>query len=183
MTSKEHDHAHDEANRLALNFCPHCGAELTSRAAFGRTRRYCPRCERIIFRQHKIAAGLLLTDETGRVLLVQRALHPHRGNWTLPAGFVEYDEDPAAAAIRETREETGLETEVSGILDVVAGREHPHGADIIIVYRGRITGGELIAGDDAAAARFFTPDALPPIAFQATTRAIERWRATSEAGR
>ena len=182
MTSEQNHHAHDSENRHVLNFCPHCGAELTSREAFGRTRRYCPRCERIIFRQHKIAAGLLLTDDAGRVLLVQRAWRPHRGDWTLPAGFVDYDEAPIDAAIRETREETGLEAEVSGIVDVVAGREHPHGADIVIVYRGRITGGELIAGDDATAARFFAPNALPTLAFQATSRALECWRAESEAG-
>ncbi len=181
MTFEQHYHARDEVHRQALNFCPHCGAELTSREAFGRTRRYCPRCERIIFQQHKIAAGMLLTDDAGRVLLVQRALNPHRGAWTLPAGFVEYDEAPSDAAVRETWEETGLDAEVGGLVDVVAGREHPRGADIVIVYHGRITGGELIAGDDAGAAGFFAPDALPPIAFRATSRAIERWRAELEA--
>lgn len=190
MTPRLYHHAREaqeevrapaQIQRPPLSFCPHCGAELTSRSAFGRTRRYCPGCEHIIFRQHKIAAGMFLTDDVGRILLVKRALNPHRGAWTLPAGFVEYDEAPAAAAIRETWEETGLDVKIDGILDVIAGREHPHGADIIIVYRGRITGGNLAAGDDATAARFFAPDALPPTAFRATAEVIDRWRATLKA--
>ncbi len=159
----------------SLNYCPTCGHSLEDRLAFGRMRRYCPTCETIIFRDHKVAAGVLV-ERNGHILLVRRRMEPRRGRWTFPAGFVDYDEAPADAAIRECREETGLEVEITGLLDVIAGREHPHGADIVIVYLARQTGGELHAADDADRAGFFPSDRLPPLAFQATKTALESWR-------
>ena len=110
------------------------------------------------------------------MLLVRRGVNPRQGLWTFPAGFVEFDEDPAEAAVRECREETGLEVEITGLLDVIAGREHERGADIVIVYRARRVRGELSASDDVDEAGFFAPDELPRLAFRATEVALERWR-------
>jgi ADP-ribose pyrophosphatase YjhB (NUDIX family) len=138
-------------------------------------RRYCRVCNQIVFHEHKVAAAVLLTDCENRVLLVRRAMNPHRGFWSLPAGFVDYGESPEEAACRECLEETGLSTEIGDIIGIVSGREHARGADIVIIYRGRITGGTLQAADDAEDAGFFAPEQLPPLAFKATRRALETW--------
>ena len=159
---------------LDLNYCPHCGHALEDREAFGRVRRFCPACGAIVFREHKVAAGVLV-EHAGKVLLVRRRLNPRQGLWTFPAGFVDFDEDPAEAAARECREETGLEVEITGLLDVIAGREHERGADIVVVYCARIVGGELAAADDADRVGFFAPDELPPLAFHATRVALDQW--------
>lgn len=162
------------ANPLELNYCPRCGHRLEEREAFGRVRVYCPACDMVVFREHKVAAGVIV-EEDGQVLLVRRTMDPGRGEWTFPGGFVDFDEAPAEAAARECREETGLSVEVTGLLDVIGGQEHDAGADIVIVYAGRCVGGELRAADDADRAAFFSPDELPPLAFRATRRALERW--------
>jgi ADP-ribose pyrophosphatase YjhB (NUDIX family) len=88
--------------------------------------------------------------------------------WTLPAGFVNAGEDPAVAAARECLEETGLTVRVTRVLDVIAGREHPRGADFVIVYRAEVVSGDLQAADDADQVAWFERDQLPPLAFQAT---------------
>ncbi|MEA3339014.1 MAG: NUDIX domain-containing protein [Chloroflexota bacterium] len=159
-----------------LNYCPNCGHALKDREAFGRARRFCPACDRVIFREHKVAAGVLVERES-QVLLVRRRMGLRRGLWTFPAGFIDFDESPADAAARECREETGLEVEITGLLDVIAGREHERGADIIIVYRARLVGGKLSAADDADRAAFFAPNGtdLPPLAFRATQIALDKW--------
>nr|HID15122.1 NUDIX domain-containing protein [Anaerolineae bacterium] len=162
------------AQTLELNYCPRCGHALEDREVFGRVRRVCPACELIVFRDHKVAAGVLVEHE-GKVLLVRRVVNPRKGMWTFPAGFVEFDEDPAETAVRECREETGLEVEVTGLLDVIAGREHERGADIVIVYHARQVGGELSAGDDVDGVGFFAPDEFPPLAFRATRVALDKW--------
>lgn len=161
-----------------LNYCPRCGHALEDREAFGRVRRFCPACDRVIFRDLKVAAGVLIERE-GDILLVRRRMRPNQGTWTFPAGFVEFDEDPADTATRECREETGLEVEITSLFDVIAGREHEHGADIVIIYRARLLGGELRAADDVDGVAFFAPgkdgDKLPPLAFHATQVALEKW--------
>lgn len=160
-----------------LNYCPHCGHALENRQAFGRARRFCPDCDRIIFRDHKIAAGVIV-ERDGQVLLVRRRMQPGQGMWTFPAGFVDFDEDPAEAAVRECHEETGLEVEITGLLDVIAGREHERGADLVIVYCARTVGGELQPADDVDRVAFFALNEheLPPLAFRATQVALDRWR-------
>jgi ADP-ribose pyrophosphatase YjhB (NUDIX family) len=163
-----------------LNYCPRCGHALEERNAFERVRRFCPACDRIVFREHKVAAGVIV-ERDGEVLLVRRRLNPRRGLWSFPAGFVDFDETPAEAAVRECREETGLEVEIVDLLDVIAGAGHGE-ADIVIVYRARWVGGRLKAADDVDRVAFFAPEDLPPLAFRATREAIDKWRAARQGG-
>jgi ADP-ribose pyrophosphatase YjhB (NUDIX family) len=154
-------------NSESIKYCVRCGTALTVAEQFGRARPVCPQCGWIYFADPKVAAAVLLVDGN-RVLLVRRINEPARGLWTLPAGFVDAGEDPARAAERECREETGLIVRVMRVLDVIAGREHPRGADFVIVYEGQVVEGSLLAGDDADRAEWFDRAQLPPLAFRAT---------------
>lgn len=160
-----------------LNYCPICGHALQDREAFGRVRRFCSSCDRVIFRDHKVAAGVLI-ERDGKVLLVRRCMGSRQGTWSFPAGFVEFDEEPADAAVRECREETGLAVEIAG-LHAVVGPEPAGAASIVIVYRARVVGGKLQAGDDVDRVGFFGPDELPPLAFRATQVALDKWLSAS----
>lgn len=155
-----------------LKYCPRCGASLSRREAFGKERAVCPQCAWVQFEDPKVAAAILLRRDDGRVLLVRRVNEPYRGAWSLPAGFVDAGEDPARAAERECLEETGLTVRAFRVLDVIAGREHPRGADFVIVYSGEIVAGRLEAGDDADAVDWFSADQLPPLAFRATAAVL-----------
>lgn len=157
-----------------VRFCIRCGTPVTIAELYGRMRPTCPACGWIYFADPKVAAAVLV-EENGQVLLVRRINEPFRGYWSLPAGFINADEDPAEAAARECLEETGLEIHILDLLTLVAGKEHPRGADFIIVYRAEMSGGELHPGDDADRAGFFAPDQLPPLAFRATQVAIQKW--------
>ena len=159
------------AGDVDVKFCPRCGAEVAYEEKFGMLRPVCPQCEWIHFVNPKVAAAVLI-EKDGRVLLVRRANEPYRGLWTLPAGFVNGNEDPAEAAARECLEETGLNVHVTRVLDVIAGREHKRGADFIIVYLAEVVSGELMADDDADAAEWFARSELPPLAFQATQKIL-----------
>jgi ADP-ribose pyrophosphatase YjhB (NUDIX family) len=154
-----------------VNFCPRCGSALTQAERFGRLRPVCPACGWIYFADPKVAAAVLL-EQDDRVLLVRRANDPARGLWTLPAGFVDAGEDPARAAERECLEETGLTVEVTGLMEVLFGLEHPRGAHILIVYHAHLISGELAAHDDVDRAAFFPRDGLPPLAFSTTRRLL-----------
>lgn len=158
------------------NFCPRCGTALFNEMRFGQMRGICPKCEWIHFIDPKVAAGVLVTQQA-RVLLVRRSGEPFRGLWTLPAGFVNAGEDPAEAAARECLEETGLSVRVTRVFDIVAGKEHPRGADFVIVYEAEITGGEMKAADDADAAEWFDKSNLPPLAFRATQKVLQSFYA------
>ena len=139
----------------------------------GENRPTCPACGWVHYEDPKVAAGVLVLED-GKVLLVRRTMEPYIRQWSFPAGFVNAFEDPQFAARRECLEETGLDVRLEGLFDVLYGREHPRGSDILLVYRATVTGGELNASDDADEAGWFPLDALPPLAFDSTRRVFEK---------
>jgi 8-oxo-dGTP diphosphatase len=155
-----------------FKFCPRCATPVHHEERFGKIRPVCPKCGWIHFVDPKVAAAVLVVQE-GRVLLVRRVNEPFRGMWTLPAGFVNGGEDPAEAAQRECLEETGLNVRVTRVYDIVSGREHPRGADFVIVYQADVQGGDMKAEDDADAVEWFDKDHLPRLAFLATQKVLQ----------
>ena len=105
----------------------------------------------------------------GRVLLVRRGRPPLKGLWSLPGGHVEFGESLEQAVCREVREETGLDIAALRRIDVVeiiadVGAPSPHHHYVLIVFAAELRRGTLLAGDDAAEARFVAPaefDELP----------------------
>lgn len=154
-----------------VKFCPKCGQPVALELRFGESRPVCTVCGHIYFSDPKVAAAVLV-QHAGQILLIQRAYEPFRGLWSLPAGFINAGEDPAQAAIRECMEETGLVIEITGILAIISGREHPRGSDFVIFFSGKVTGGTLQAGDDAEAAAWFERGQLPELAFKSTQHVL-----------
>lgn len=149
---------------------------MTHEERFGRVRPVCPQCGWIHFVDPKVAAAVLIVQD-GRVLLVRRVNEPFRGLWTLPAGFIDGGEDPAREAERECLEETGLSVRVTRVFDIVSGREHPRGADFVIVYLAEVLGGDMKPDDDADAVEWFDQSNLPQLAFRATQKVLESFYA------
>jgi 8-oxo-dGTP diphosphatase len=150
-----------------FSYCPLCGKGLLEKKVDGKGRMVCPSCEFVHYRNPVPASGIILV-EGGKVLLVRRKFDPREGMWTLPAGFVEAEEDAAACAVREMKEETNLDVEVVRLFNVYSAFDDPRTPVVLVLYQGRRTGGDLRCGDDASDARFFSLNDLPAeIAFRA----------------
>ena len=100
--------------------------------------------------------GAVVTDEQGRLLMIQRGHDPGAGLWSIPGGRIEPGETDAQALVRELLEETNLQVKVGRFIGSVQ-RQGLGGAVIDIRdYAATVTGGTLRAGDDAAGARWVT---------------------------
>jgi ADP-ribose pyrophosphatase YjhB (NUDIX family) len=160
--------------RPPVNFCQVCGHAMSERLAFGKLRRVCPACGHIHFSDPKVAS-IVFIEQNNRVLLVRRAMNPERGKWALPAGYIDDGEDPRAAAIREVHEETGLEIEITRLVDVQIG-PGSLGASIVIIYAAIVICGTARGQDDADAVLWYAAsDPLPELAFESTRWMIETW--------
>ena len=114
-------------------------------------------------------AFCLVENKSGEVLLVQRGYGKEKYKWSLPGGHVDHNERSHRAAVRETREETGLRVKI--ISTVLVGRSNP-----IKTFYGLIEGGRLKAKrPECLDARFFAYDKLPALAFSADRHAIDAW--------
>ncbi len=143
----------------------------------GRWREVCPSCGWVDYRQLKASAGALVERE-GQVLLVRRAIDPWKGDWYLPAGYLEVDEPPARGAERETYEETGLRVRASRLLQIYFFEDDPRGNGLLILYAADILDGELRGSQEGQELGFFSSENLPDaIAGAGHRRAVRAWLA------
>jgi 8-oxo-dGTP diphosphatase len=163
-----------QVNLADLRYCPRCAGELAKRRVRGHERLTCPDCGYVFYMTPApVTCVLVVQDE--RVLLVRRRYTPKAGDWCLPAGFVEIGESPEESAVREVREETGLEVRITGLVDSWASREDPRTPVVSYAFTASVAGGTLRAGDDAEEAAFFEPERIPAnIAFSTHRILIER---------
>jgi 8-oxo-dGTP diphosphatase len=111
-------------------------------------------------------------------LLVKRAQAPWRGLWSLPGGSVEVGENPCEAALREVREEAGIDPVVDGLLDTIEITAKHNGGEVVTylleVFYGRYVGGTLQPGGDAAEAQWFALSGLERLDLTEGTAALIR---------
>ncbi|MFO0412034.1 MAG: NUDIX hydrolase [bacterium] len=109
------------------------------------------------------------------VLLIRRGTPPRQGEWSLPGGRIEPGERAVDAALRELGEETGIEAEITGLIDVVDGLFPEAGRHYVLIdYAARWVSGEPVAGDDALEARFVALDEVESLIEWSETRRIIR---------
>ena len=136
-----------------IRFCQACGRGLVDRTIDGKPRRHCDHCGRTVFLDPKVAAVVLaLVDE--KLVLVKRGMEPQIGRWAFPSGFVDREESVEDAAVREFKEETGLDARLERLIGVYSATGSPV---VLVVYKAEVVGGTLQAGHDAADAALFDP--------------------------
>ena len=129
----------------SVKFCSRCGAKMITKQVSDKPRRACSVCDFIHFTDPKVGVGVLVVED-GKILLIRRTMAPEIGKWSIPAGYLDYGEDPAETAVRETLEETNLEVEIEKLLNVYHNAPTQGGASIFIMYQAKLIGGTPQAG-------------------------------------
>ncbi len=158
---------------MQINFCPHCGKPVQMTMVEYRERPVCLTaeggCGYIHFGNYSLGAGGLVVqtgpDGQRRALLIERGEEPNKGGWTIPGGFVEFDEPVHLAVIREVEEETGLKCEMVGLV-ALRNRADATDNNTYAVFLLQPVSGELLIEPtpEIANAGFFTLDEMKNIA-------------------
>jgi NAD+ diphosphatase len=157
-----------------FKFCPRCRAELVRE----HNKISCKQCGLVHYINPIPCNAVIITNDSGEIMLVERRTDPFAGKWDLPGGFIDLDEDLEGSIRREIREELGVELEdlkyvlsthdrylYKGVCDYTVG----------FIVSARIKAGENpAAADDAKSFRFFKPAELPwdDIAFASVRKGL-----------
>jgi ADP-ribose pyrophosphatase YjhB (NUDIX family) len=120
-------------------------------------RLVCPECSHVEYVNPKVVVGVVATLDD-RILLCRRAIEPRRGFWTIPAGYLELRESPEEGAVREAREEAGASLEIDALLAVYSVKRV---SQVQLIYRARLTDGEVEAGVESEEVRLFAREEIP----------------------
>ncbi len=160
---------------VAYKFCPLCAGVFQEKQIVKNEpkRLVCSQCDFIFYLDPKLVACTIAETEKG-IVLQQRNQAPKKGEWVLPGGFVDRGETLEAAAVREFREETGLESE---IISLFGNYSYPGEANIIIVYQSRVTGGTICPCHESMSIDEFRVNEIPwdRLGFETTRRALKKY--------
>jgi ADP-ribose pyrophosphatase YjhB (NUDIX family) len=157
------------------HYCVNCGAELVARVVEGREVEGCPNDDFVLWHDPKVTTAVVVEVEGG-ILLGRRAIEPGLGQWCLPGGFVNDDEDPWDAAARECLEEICARVEMTRLIGVyhIAKRTAP--SMIGIAYQARLEDGDRPApGLEMLEVEVFALGSLPPLAFPSHRKVIAEY--------
>jgi 8-oxo-dGTP diphosphatase len=164
---------HPDDDSHGFRFCPRCGQSLDRRRLklSEPERLVCTGCGFVFYLDPKIAVGTIIKMASGKIVLVKRAIEPGYGKWVFPGGYVDRGEEVMMAAIREAKEEAGLDVHIERLIGIYsyAGR-----TPIIIVYAATVIAGELAVDEEGLEAQWFEPSAIPwdDLAFLSTSEAL-----------
>jgi ADP-ribose pyrophosphatase YjhB (NUDIX family) len=141
-------------------FCPRCRSALDR----GEDKAHCPACGSTYYANAAPTASALILDDKGRLLLARRAIDPCRGMWDTVGGFLDEDEHPDAALLREVAEETGLEVEQGQYVGTYLDR-YGDSDDAVttlnLVFEASLVSGTPTPADDVAELEWRRLDELP----------------------
>lgn len=157
-------------------FCPRCGTPLP-----GRPPTRCDSCGYALFVNARPTATVVILDGDGRrFLALRRAIEPKAGLWELPGGFCDGWEHPRAAAVREAREELGVEVVVHDFVAMHVGSYEYQGETLPVLdtfWLAVIVSGEIRLSPESSEYAWLPLDAPPPLAFETMDLAIGDVRA------
>ena len=158
-------------------FCRRCGHTLAERDVEGKRRRYCPGCGYVAFLDPKVAAVVLATRDS-KLVLVRRDIEPAIGKWSLPSGYVDRGEAVEDTAVREVKEETGLDITLTGFVGLYSRTGSPV---VLAAFAADVIGGAMVAGPEVQETALFPPDRLPALPFPRDDQILDDWRAMTAA--
>jgi ADP-ribose pyrophosphatase YjhB (NUDIX family) len=157
------------------HYCTICGKTLKTDTLDGKERQVCSHCREVFYENPLPAATVILPGRNREILLVKRAKEPFKDMWCFPIGFAEVGESIEDAALRELKEETGVDGKIIQLIDVSSHKNPLYGDLLIVSFEAEKIGGEEKPGDDASDCRYFPVMSLPKLAFDSQARAIEKF--------
>ena len=159
-----------------MNFCSHCGSnDIHLSIPEGDTfpRYVCTKCETVHYQNPNMITGAIPVWQ-GKILLARRGIEPRKGFWNLPCGFLELNETVEEGAIREVKEETGIDIALHHLHTVY---NLPHANQVYVIFVADMIHDNFELTPESTDIKLFKLDELPwdEIAFSSNSFALKNY--------
>tara|TARA_B100000949_G_C14224231_1_gene425947 strand:+ start:146 stop:646 length:501 start_codon:yes stop_codon:yes gene_type:complete len=158
---------------LNRKYCHWCGTILTVKKLNEIDKHYCNTCNRFIFEDPKLAVVVLVSNGS-KLLLVKRAIEPALGKWSFPSGYVDLGEAVETAAVREVKEETGVDIKINFLVGAYSSSLRPL---VLLAYGAEVSGGIMKLNHEVLDLGYFSPECLPDMPFPHDDEILRDWTA------
>ena len=156
-----------------FQFCPICGSRLSSSTLKDHEpdRLLCSQCGFVFYLDPKLVACTIVEID-GKIILLKRGIEPQKGKWVVPGGYVDRGETVEHAALRETKEECGIDVRIKKLLGVYS---YPGEVEAMVFYIAECLTRDLNAGDEVLDINLIEFENIPwkDLAFQSTKDALK----------
>jgi ADP-ribose pyrophosphatase YjhB (NUDIX family) len=156
-------------------FCNFCESVLEKEFLEGKERQVCKKCGQIYYENPLPVVSIVVVNDRREALLVKREREPAKNMWCFPIGFAESGENIEDAALRELKEEAGVDGRIVQIVDVCSDRTEMYGEVVVVTFEAEKVGGVEVAGDDACDVGYFPVTNLPRLAFPSQEKALAKY--------
>ena len=154
-------------------YCHWCGTILTVKKLNETDKHYCNTCDRFIFEDPKLAVVVLVSNGS-KLLLVKRAIEPALGKWSFPSGYVDLGEAVETAAVREVKEETGVDIKINFLVGAYSSSSRPL---VLLAYGAEVSDGITKLNHEVLDLGYFSPECLPDMPFPHDDEILRDWTA------
>jgi len=164
-----------------VKFCLYCGGQLKEKMVKGeeRNRLVCMNCNHIHYQNPLPVVAAVLTKPKKRVVgLIKRAIPPQIDKWALVGGFMELDENPQEAILREIREEIGVCGKLQGLVGVYSNNSKIYKKVVVIGYEVAVIQPDFSLGEEVKEFKFFPLSNHPPLAFPSHKKILQDFEKT-----
>lgn len=157
---------------MKLKYCPLCRHKLKKVNLDGFSRLKCLSCGWVNY-ENPYPCVAAVVRRSKKILLVQRGVPPYKGKWSLPTGFMEIEETPDGACLRELKEETNLNGKILHLIGVYTQKSKMYKNVLLVAYKVKAESKDPAPGDDTTNAKFFSLTNLPEIPFESHIKIIK----------
>ena len=155
--------------------CQHCSDNIVKEIPEGDTheRSVCNNCNTVLYDNPKIVAGILPVFED-KILICKRSIEPRKDYWTIPSGFMELNETLKEAALREAKEEAGIEPEIDHLHTIY---DLPHIGQIYFLFKAVCESPNHTPGIETIESKWVTYNDIPwdDLAFTSVEFGLKRF--------
>lgn len=158
-----------------FKYCPFCKSDLVKAHIDGKERLVCKKCDWIYYNNPLPVAVSIAVDKNGNIFLAKRNLAPGKNKWALPGGFLESNESPEKACLRELKEETGLRGRIKRLIGAYMQNTLYYGSILVIAYEVIVFKKKILLNSELKEGKFFNRKDMPNIPFLSHRKIVDEF--------